>query len=1163
MYPKLYHSNETNFIHNGLGLLAGTISALATEELNGMFELNMEYDSDGFLADIIQEEMIIKAKANDKQDEQLFRIYSITKNHENDNLIIAGQHITYDLGNNFVEKLEALNLTKKQVMEKIGSSTAYSHPFNVTSSNTTTQSSTSLYRTNPLQMVGGMDGSVLQIWGGQIERDNFHLIMHDRRGSDDGVLVTYKKNLTGLTAKFDISNLVTRIFPYVFKEATNDEPEKLITVPGKYIDSPNINDYEMPYILPVDFAHEFDDVEEVTPQQLNSVASKWFVETGRDKPKVEMEVQFEHLWETEEYKDVAALELVGMGDTITVKHSKLKVEGTAIVNRIEYDSIARKNVSVDVGSVKASFTNKVNEVGRIIDRVDEIDKNANQAIKSANGKNTIYYGPDEPTTGNKDDIWFHVVDGEYTRTYRFDGIQWQRVIDKDVADIETVANDAHNRANQADATASLANQNALESLTQAQTSFDLAQEALSTGKGLTSRMEGIEDDISIINQTTESFATRIENAEGDISSLTQTALGLQNRVADAEGNISSVTQLANTLQTDLRNAEGDINTLTETASSMQRTISGVINRINILPYMELGGLEWATGEEYSGGTDRIRSPFIEVEPSTVLIFGIDGVKKAVSWFEYDDDKNMINVRQSAVTSITTGSSTKYIRLVYQESTDLNEKFQLEKGSQATPYVPYITDTKETQSQITQLSNNINARVQKGDVITQINLEAETGTAYIGGKAVILDGDTTVTGTFRVDNANITSVDAGKMTTGTLDAAQVSVINLSANSIVGGIIQSINSTTTFNLNNGNLSMENADFTLGGGADIHFTSSGNRLYFQRFDSVGGITRSAGFGVGTSINNRFPYAFLGTTNTTKPNPRDQENFTGFIANTRGRQQADGIGNSVVGHIFHIRDEAVSYSKGLEFDLTSNTISIHPMNATTYDYDLGTARGGFRRMYFNNAAVIYLNDRINIRNKFDIKQGWTIDTSYRDGNSQMVLAGLNASDWFVDPRYYNLGSNSNRFSYIYLTYQPDVRSDERMKENIQDNVLGLDFIKDIETKTFQLINRNPNLSVEPIQYGIIAQQLRDTLINHGVDIEITNILSKSQEGFYGVQYSQLIAPTIRGLQDLDLKVDEGFTRLQSVIDDEVNRLRELIERQVFKIAHLEERVNKLEVGA
>src|SRR5690625_4477171 len=285
MFPKLYKSDETNFNHNGLGLLRDSISAIATEELNGMFELTIEYDSEGFLIDEIKEEMIIKAKANDKQDEQLFRIYSITKNHENDNLIINAQHITYDLANNFVEKMEASNLTKKQVMEKIGSSTVEPHSFNVTSSNATTRSSTSLYRTNPLQMVAGMEGSVLQIWGGQIERDNFNLILHDRRGHDDGVTVTYTKNLTGLEATTDISNLVTRIYPFVFIEGFDGEPDRLITIDP--VDSPYINSYAKVYAKPLDLSFDerinHDDSTSKIKSVMQSITNSYFDDTGNDK----------------------------------------------------------------------------------------------------------------------------------------------------------------------------------------------------------------------------------------------------------------------------------------------------------------------------------------------------------------------------------------------------------------------------------------------------------------------------------------------------------------------------------------------------------------------------------------------------------------------------------------------------------------------------------------------------------------------------------------------------------------------------------------------------------------------------------------------------------------------------------------------------------------
>ncbi|MEI3596915.1 MULTISPECIES: phage tail spike protein [unclassified Oceanobacillus] len=858
MYPKLYNANETNFIHNGLGLLTGTISAIATEELNGMFELNMEYDSEGFLADVIQEEMIIKAKANDKQEEQLFRIYSITKNHENDNLIIAGQHVTYDLGNNFVEELHANNLTKKQVMELIGSSTAYPHPFDVTSTNTTTQSSTNLYRTNPLRMIGGMEGSVLQIWGGQIERDNFRLVMHDRRGSDDGVLVIYKKNLTGLNAEFDISSLKTRIFPFVYKEATEDEPEQLITVPGKYIDSPHIDDYEMPYILPVDFSSE-EGIE--TSQDLLKVASSWFEETGRDKPKVEMEVQFEHLWETEEYKDVAVLELVGMGDTITVRHGKLKVEGTAIVNRIEYDVLAEKNIAVDVGNVKASFTDKVNDVGRIIDKVDEIDKNANQAIRAVNGKNTIYYGPDEPTTGNVDDIWFRVVDGEYTRTYRYDGIQWQLIVSADVKDIEETANSAHDRADEAVEKANLATSNANEALAEAQTAFDKAQESLSTAEGLTSRMQSVEGNITTINQTTESYGRRIENAEGDISTLSNTAQGLQNRITNAEGDISSVTQLANTLQTRMKDAEGNINILTQTASSLDSAIKSVkydlenLDGRNLLKQTEnLNGKfgsgyqgakvtytkvdmseEWGFPEAYrldtSGGTNTIKALYISANYTTEPLVLEENYTYSI--YIKNVGNNTVRVYLNGLSptgggqgeDIAPGVSKRVIlhgkrRKDYDwfqprfQALNVSDSLsfiiareQLQRGP-VTGWQPSPEDAiNYTQSQISQLAENINLRVMKGDVINQINID--TSGVLISGKKLILDGDTTVTGTFRVGNANITSIDAGKLTTGVLDAGQVTLINLRGLDIYGSRFRSSTGTDFMEITGGNIRLQNAN------------------------------------------------------------------------------------------------------------------------------------------------------------------------------------------------------------------------------------------------------------------------------------------------------------------------------------------------------------------
>lgn len=112
------------------------------------------------------------------------------------------------------------------------------------------------------------------------------------------------------------------------------------------------------------------------------------------------------------------------------------------------------------------------------------------------------------------------------------------------------------------------------------------------------------------------------------------------------------------------------------------------------------------------------------------------------------------------------------------------------------------------SQITQLSDTINLKVSKGDVVNQINVSTES--ILIDGRKVHITGQTTIdngviknaqiadlsVSTAKIANAAITdakigSLSATKITTGTLNAANVNIINLNANSITTGTISGTN------------------------------------------------------------------------------------------------------------------------------------------------------------------------------------------------------------------------------------------------------------------------------------------------------------------------------------------------------------------------------------
>lgn len=830
----LHESNITTFPQdNGIGVLRDVIRAYAEEELNGMFEFYMEYDSEGYLVDELKEERIIKAKAQDKLGYQLFRIYSITKNHENDNLIIRAQHITYDLADNFVESLVANNLTKKQVMELIGSSTVLPHPFNVTSTNTTTRSSTKLYRTNPLQMIGGMEGSILQIWGGQIERDNFNLILHDRRGSDDGVKVTYEKNITGLEATFYISNLVTRIFPFVFIEGSDNEPDRLITVNGKYIDSPHINDYEKIYIKPIDYSHDerinLDGTDTQIRQQLTNIASQYFTETGNDKIKVDMEVQFEHLWETEEYKDLAVLELVGMGDTVTIEHSRLKVNATAIVNYIRYDCIAEKNEEVRLGSVKARLTDSVNKVVDVAEKAEQAQQTANQAIKTANGKNTIYYGPDEPTNGIEGDLWFRVVDGEYTRTYRHDGIQWQLVLSVDVRDAIDEAQVAKNDAQHAI-------DKATQAIADAGAAFDKAQESLGNIEELREEFGEMSiivtdntNNINTLQMTTDRLSVRLEKLDirgynfiTHLPKLWENGFygitGIDGMTPGAKYESDQLIRLKDKYRLE-PNTDYVLSDHPELAREGHEYIEtnlflhlwnddGSYSRYLVLNFRnEEHYITFTTSETETQFSLHVMptDPNVYLTPehvhNTFFYKLAIGVERTAWTPNLDDTGELVSNVQNFVHDFTITAESLASRISDNED-NITTLTATAQGLQtqvsdidgnvsnltqlANALQIQITDLDNyTQSQITQLSDAINLRVMKDDVINQINISDES--ILIDGKRIHITGQTTIDDA-SIDGAAIKNASIGNAQIGYIDAAKIATGTLQSIDIYGVTIR---------------------------------------------------------------------------------------------------------------------------------------------------------------------------------------------------------------------------------------------------------------------------------------------------------------------------------------------------------------------------------------
>lgn len=153
-----------------------------------------------------------------------------------------------------------------------------------------------------------------------------------------------------------------------------------------------------------------------------------------------------------------------------------------------------------------------------------------------------------------------------------------------------------------------------------------------------------------------------------------------------------------------------------------------------------------------------------------------------------------------------------------------------------------------------------------DVITSIN--ADTSGVRLRGKNIVLDGDVIANGRAFIKESWIEDLNASKITTGTLNAWQVKIVNLDASNIVtgtmaashikGGILTSINGDVKFDLDGSELKFfkgGSIQFHTGENAIWRQTPDGIHTAFLHFNEVGGPRSQgggslyAGFGVTSS--------------------------------------------------------------------------------------------------------------------------------------------------------------------------------------------------------------------------------------------------------------------------------------------------------------------------
>ncbi len=410
MIPILYEAKTGDFTGNGTGFLRDATECTVKEVRNGTFELTLKYPENGVYADKLTEDAIIKAKPNNKDNDQLFRIYKSGKTIAGVNTFYA-EHISYELNSNPICQPVIEGKNPQQAIEQVLSQAAV--PNNYTAwSDIQTRNSTSVDDVVSVRkMLGGVEGSILDTWGGEYQFDNFTIKLWKSRGKDTGETIRYGKNLITAEQEKNIANTVTAIFPYArYKKDETSEEEILVKLSEGIIKTPNADRYARLKCEPVDFSDKFEDGIVITEDMLREVATA-YAQSGIDEPSISIKASFQDMNKIKGNENLATFNSIDLCDTVTVIIEKLDIDVKAKVVSYTYNVLKERAESVEIGETRTNLTKQITaeskeQADRIIKTATFSEKleaslkqriaDATAAITGNSGGYVVLYPPENP-----------------------------------------------------------------------------------------------------------------------------------------------------------------------------------------------------------------------------------------------------------------------------------------------------------------------------------------------------------------------------------------------------------------------------------------------------------------------------------------------------------------------------------------------------------------------------------------------------------------------------------------------------------------------------------------------------------------------------------------------------------------------------------------------
>lgn len=349
MIPILYESNEVSFSDNGLGRLRDCISCVVTEERNGIYECDFEYPIDGVNYERIQLGRIIAVEHDESNDIQPFDIVGYSR--PIDGIVTFHcTHISYRQCALTVSGTNINSLTDAFTM--LGTSTP-ANPFTYWTDKTSAGylAAGDNVPHSVRQVLGGMEGSVLDAYGGEYEWDKWTVKLWKNRGEIKNFTIRYGVNLTDYTEDVDYSNTYNAVVP--FWTGTDDNNNDIV-VKGdvQSVAYPMLSGSDR--CVPLDVTDKFEN--QPSKAQVEAEGLSYINTNQTYLPEQNITVDFVRISDTPEYEQFKTLQVCKLCDSINVEFQRYNMSGTFKIVQTEYDVLQERYIKMELGTLSTTLS---------------------------------------------------------------------------------------------------------------------------------------------------------------------------------------------------------------------------------------------------------------------------------------------------------------------------------------------------------------------------------------------------------------------------------------------------------------------------------------------------------------------------------------------------------------------------------------------------------------------------------------------------------------------------------------------------------------------------------------------------------------------------------------------------------------------------------------